>query len=304
MLSALVTLMLGACTLDQSGYCTDEVVRFELSYEQKDPKVAINTALGDVVSVEVPEGVALRGKPVVGNTAIFKFEVIKEPLKILIWPTVPKGARGVSPELLIGERTNMQLAFVGGITLTVDLQFGYPGESTQRLVLEFPERERERSFVRDKLAEGERVLREKLKDREESLDSEAAMRAHQRISSAMMKRMECSSISDRKMTDLVVVRTKKLCRIGDWVYLHLSVQNRSRTIFNLAAVTIKGVRGAEPEPIEVIETRDEQNGRLAFDDEGAVVAAFPVVDGVESYVVEVIEDGGQSRVITLSGVEF
>jgi len=304
MLTLSLMMMLGACQVDQMGYCKDEVVRFELSYESRDPKIAINTALGDVVSVELPEDVKLRGLPVVGNKAIYKFEVIDSPPKILIWPTIPKGARGISPEMLIGERTNMQLAFEGGITLTVDLQFGYPGESTQRLVLEFPEREKEKTFVKERLAEEERKLRAGLKEKEERLDELAAVKAHERLSRAMMQRMECSSTSERAMRDLLVVRSKKICRVGDFVYLHVELHNRSRTIFNLAAIEVFGVQNEAKEAQEVIQTLDETGARLAFDGKGQVVLAFPVVDGMESFEVLVHEDGGKSRKVTLKGVEF
>ena len=99
----------GACSTDRAGYCRDKVVSAKIRYPPKTTRVRINCALGEVVSISFPKEVTLSGTPVLGNAAPFQFEAQQEPFRILVWPRIPRGAKEVAPNDLMGARSNLQV---------------------------------------------------------------------------------------------------------------------------------------------------------------------------------------------------
>jgi hypothetical protein len=294
-----------SCATDAQGYCTDKMVREEITYAGEGQSVKINCALGDVVSIAFPPGVELRGEPALGNQAIFEYRAQTDPFRILVWPKYPANARDLAPDALLGERSNLQVFLDSGVTLVIDLKISTPKKSVQQLRFEFPERQKETEFVRERMDAFARKLEDEYQEKAKTLDTGAEDRARRRVARAILGRAQCASLAERRMVDLLVVRAHKICRLGDLIFVEFSIQNRARDLFHLGGVHVSAA-GAEEGEAEV-EALTEYSGEttLAFDQEVRGVGAFGVSENsARSYAVTVEESGGKKRAVTVNGVEF
>lgn len=300
----LVALASSRCATDAQGYCIDKVVRAEIGYGAGQAAVRINCALGDVVSIALPEGVEVRGAPALGNQATFESKVQTEPFRVLVWPKAPAGAQNVAPTALLGERSNLQIFLDSGVTVLVDLKIGLAEKSVQDLRLEFPEREKESAFVRARMDAFARKLEDEYQAKTKALQGSAEELARRRVARAMLERVQCASLSERRMIDLLVLRAQQICRIGDLMFVQFSVKNRARDLFHMGGVQI-AVAGGEAGEGE-IESVVEYSGEtmLPFDHEVRGVLTFAVGDSAKTYAVTVRESGGKKRVVEVDHVEF
>jgi hypothetical protein len=292
------------CAVDGQGYCVDKIVHASIGYAGKG-SIKINCALGDVVSIAFPEGVELRGEPALGNQAIFEFRAQPEPFRILVWPKFPANAKDLAPDVLLGERSNLQVFLDSGVTVLIELKIGAPNKSVQELRFEFPERAKESQFVRDKMDAFSRKLEDEYREKTKALETGVEERARRRVARAMLDRVQCASVSERRMVDLLVVRAHRICRIGDLLFVEFSIKNRARDLFHLGEVHLR-VAGAEEGEGE-IEALAEYSGEttLPFDQEVRGVASFAVAEtSARAYALTVQESGGKKRVVTVDGVEF
>lgn len=305
MLTLLLALMAASpdCVKDAQGYCAEKVVRAEIGYNQKDP-IRINCALGDVVSIRFPEAVELRGAPALGNQAIFEFQAQQDPFRILVWPKYPGNAQNLTPESLAGERSNLQVFLDSGVTVLVDLKIGPEAKAVHEVLLEFPERARESEFLKRKMDAFARKTEEDYQAKVKALDDSAEDRAKRRVAKAMLERVQCASLSERKMTDLLVLRATQICRLGDLVFVQFSVKNRAKDIFHLGHVqlSVAGAEEGEGDVEPVVEYSGETT--LPFDHEVRGVATFAVADNAKQYALAVHESGGKKRTVTVDHVEF
>jgi hypothetical protein len=292
------------CASDRQGYCTEKIVHAAIGYARAD-SVKINCALGDVVSIAFPEGVELRGEPVLGNQAIFEFRSQPDPFRILVWPKYAAGAKDLPPEALLGERSNLQIFLDSGVTVLVELKIGPSERSVQELRFEFPERTKESEFVRDKMGGLARKLEDEYQDKLKAFESGLEDRARRRVARAMLDRVQCASLSERRMVDLLVLRARRICRLGDMMFVEFSIKNRAKDLFHLGDVRVKVV-GAEVGDTDIVPlTEFSGETTLPFDREVRGVAVFAASEAVaRAYAVTVSESGGKKRVATVDGVEF
>jgi len=294
------------CERDRRGFCTEPVIEHVLEYGQGAIRLRVNAALGDVLSIEFPEGVRLKGEPALGNKAIFEYRAQEtEPLRVLVWPKIPRGARGVRPEDLEGERSNLQVFLDSGVTLLVELQVAPVRRSVQRVVLRFPERERESEYVREQLARQARELAKEHEREMESLEDRVREESRRTMARAMLERHHCEDLSERSMRDLLVVWVHRICRIGGLTYVEFEIENRRRDLFHLKGVEVRAVDGNEGEG--GVEALVEYAGEttLPFDARVRGMAVFETAgEGAGEYEVVVEEHGGAQRVVQVDDVEF
>lgn len=302
--SALLALPAEVCGPDRDGYCTSKVVHHALAYSDAAQRLQINTALGDVVSLEFPRGVALRGEPALGNKAIFDFRAQAEPFRILVWPKLPAGAQGVTAEDLAGERSNLQVFLDSGVAVLVDLKISAPEQAVQRVVFEFPARARESEWVEEQVAERMRRAQLGLEEQKADLEAEVESRAERLVAKGMLARLQCEELRARGMSDLFVVWARRICRIGDHVFIELSLKNRAKNLFHLGAVEVVP-EGEEEGAVVAHQAEWSAETTLAFNQEVRGVVVFRVEDDTaKAYVVTVRESGGEKRAIVVDGVAF
>src|SRR5262249_35131032 len=155
-------------------------------------------------------------------------------------------------------------------------------------------------FVRSKMDAFSRKLEDEYQEKAKALETGVEERARRRVARAILDRLQCAALSERKMVDLLVVRAHRICRIGDLVFVEFSIKNRARDLFHLGEVHLRaaGVEEGEGE----IEALAEYSGEttLPFDQEVRGVAAFSAGDNsARSYVLTVQESGGKKRGVTV-----
>jgi len=310
-LTALVSAPTGAerseaarvCAPDADGFCTAKVVRHPLSYVDGAQRLQINAAVGDVISLEFPDGVERRGEPALGNSALFAFQATSNPFRVLVWPRLPKGARNVRIEDLYGVTSSLQVFLDSGVAVLVDLRIGPRETAVQRVVFDFPQRERESEWVQAQLAEQARKMRAEFEEERSQIEATVATRSEAAIAKAVLERHHCEALYGRAERGLLVVWGERICRVGKYTLVRFRVENRYRDVFHLDRVE---VREAKDEADGALEAHVEwqRPPRLAFGDEVTAVAIFAVAEGAKSYALAVHEDGGKKRVVELDGVEF
>lgn len=291
--------------MSKGGFSCEQSVEFEIGSDASRNRLKIDVALGDVVSLELPENVELAGEPALGNRAIFDVKVISSPLRVLVWPMLPKGASDVDPASLRGARSNLQIFLDSGVTILIELRIGRPGRSVQRVRFSFPERDEESAYVRERISEETRRLQAEYEGRRAALEQRIGEATRERLAEGMLDQAECTSLRGRVMRDLVVVRTHRLCRIGNDVLLAFSVQNRSRDSFSIERVEVRS-GASEGDALEAQTTYGGQTF-LVFDQRVRGVVAWTVdEDGedVAEWTVSVLEKSGGQRVVELGGIGF
>ena len=304
LLAALAAGSVDYCNLDERGYCVDPVVRYDLRASEPNPRVRISCSLGNVLVVQLPEGESLKGDPAVGNAALFQFKLQKEPLMIMLWPKIPEGSDVTSADVL-GETSNVQINLSSGMNILLELQISE--NSVQRVIFKSPDLE-ERISLKEKLRDEVRAeVEASFKAREENLEAEARKIALSVTAQGVMKRVHCTSLRERAMQDLLMVRAHRICHIGDHIYVEISVHNRARGFFVLDQAEILSVQGEEPQAMEAaFEWEGGKIPQLKFDRKARGVAVFPVTEETSSseYGVRIVESAGNKRVVTLDGIEF
>ena len=292
------------CLADDAGFCAEPVVRRVIGYKEQNPRVKVNCALGTVTVVELPRGESLTGDPAIRNAALFRFKLQKDPLLLMLWPTVPEGSDLTSADLE-GETSNVQINLASGISILLELRISQTG--VQRVILNNPEQENVYA-LREKLkSEVRKELETSYESREENLEAEASRKALAITAKGIMKRVNCTSLRARAMSDLLVLRAHRICHIGDHVYVELSVHNRARDMFALSRLEVLAGDGENPVSLDaLVEWEKDVSPHLKFDQKARAVAVFPVTEetAASEYVIRLEESAGKKRVVTLEGVEF
>ena len=307
MISLFAGLLLGlTCQQDDFAYCTDTVIHHTLSYENPDEALRLNVALGDVMTIELPEDTKLSAEPVVGNKALIRFQSLdSKPKRLLVWPMVPDGAKHLPPDALLGQRTNLIAHLQSGITLTIDLKLGFPGESVQRLVLAFPERKQERAFVNERVTAELQKLKKVIEKERQDLEVQAELLATKRIARGMLEGFDCHQQSFRAADRLLSVRVFEICRLGDEILLRTQIKNRARALFTPESLTVFIDGKALPTAV-FPEGGEFHQIKLPFDARLNVIASArgELVKQAQSFSLELAEIGGKNRTVRLDGVSF
>lgn len=292
-----------SCRPDGEGFCTGKVVRHALSYVDGAQRLQINCAVGDVVSLEFPDGVERRGEPALGNQALFAFQASSSPFRVLVWPKLPKGARGVRIEDLHGVTSSLQVFLDSGVAVLVDLRIGPRATAVQRVVFDFPARERESEWVQSQLSERTRKMRSEFEAERAQIEETVGARTKAALAAALLERHHCEPLYRRAERGLLIVWGDEICRLGKYTLVRFRVQNRYRDFAVLDRVEVREVKGKEDGPLDAhIEWSSAP--RLGFGHEVQAVAIFEVEAGARSYALRLVENGGKKRVVELDGVEF
>ena len=316
MAAAVVT---ATCTMDRSGYCTDTIVQHTLTYDRPQSVVKINAALGDVVSISFPEDVELNGEPALGNSAIFAFRAQKggDALRVLVWPKYPPGARDLQEADLIGGRTNLQVFLDSGLTVQVELKIAKKQHAVSQVRLVFPDRIAESQFLREQLAEQARRLQRAHDEERASIEASVTDRVEHQMAAAVLKRHHCEQLNERAMRGYLIVHARRICRIGDRVFVELSIKNRARgDLFHFDRLEVHDADGVSGNPGRGFGSGGGLDARVVFERDPVLgfgqtvlaVAVFSVApddgDASREYAVTVVESGGKKRVVTVDDIEF
>ena len=173
----------------------------------------------------------------------------------------------------------------------------------QRLVFEFPEKNETDAYFQEKAAEKMHDVDETKKQAIEDL----AVRKHELVARgigrAVIDKVDCNEWDTRTMHELLVIRAKRVCQVGENVFVVFSIKNRRRDVFRLGGIEIRDSAGISLDAL--IEKEKPGVIQLGFNGESNLVGIFPV-EAAESgeFDIEVTEASGKRRVVTLTGVSF
>lgn len=296
------------CSTDALGYCQDPTVTYSLNDGVNKLKVKIK--LGTVFVVRLPEGEKLTSPPAVGNQAFVRAEVKKEEgggQTLRIWPSLPETMKGGDPAGVEGLTTNVQATFQSSKTIILEIQLSTTAPGVELLLLRDPEREEMQRSRADLRAEIRQELEQELQKRKDNLTAEAHKEALDLMADGIMERFNCEGLRERAMRDLLVVWGRRICHIGNYLFIVFEIENRSRSQFELGKVEFFGVKGDKLEPHEaVVAWRGKRKPELRFDQSAKGCGVIPLAEEETSpeYAIKVTEAGGKMRVVTLKGIKF
>lgn len=297
-------LLLGAVCVDSHGFHCDRSVAATIKASEEN-RLKISVAVGEVVALELPKDVEMRGEPALGNAALFDVKVVSKPLRVLVWPRLPSNTASAGPGALLGVRSNLQLFLDSGITLLIELRIARSGRAVQRVQFDFPERKAEAEYVRERVAKEVRRLEEEYRAREAEARRNLDSLAKERSATGMLAHAECEALRERSMRDLIVFRAHRICRIGQDLFVVFSVHNRSRKAFSVETVEVRP-EDSEGDGLSSVVTYE--GGRyLSFDQRVRGVVAWTVeADEPVPSAWDLItrESGSRGRAVALGGIGF
>jgi len=300
------------CTLDRHDYCIDRVLHYSLSFDNKDPIIKINSAFSIATTIELPPNVKLRRKPKLSNPALFKqgrdndWEEFDKHRVFDLTPTAPeKAPNDFNLRKLTGKPARLELALDVGITLIVFLRVvsPEPEQSVVRLVLDFPELEKQEDWAQLRVKELIGQWEKDYNRRQEALDKEVAGLVPYERAKAKLAHDECRELVESGETDHAIAITDTICREGDILELHFRVINRARRVFvveraHVSASSQKGMGYLLRKSSETAQTVS-----LGRNEQARGIVWWPIESGrdVELQIGEGIPNG---RVIRVDKITF
>jgi hypothetical protein len=304
------------CTLDSDGYCTDQVLHYELSFKNKDPSIRINTAWGIGTTIELPPHVKLRSKPDLSNEAMFDigrekdWEQWQKRRVFDVNPIAPKKApKGYDLRSLVGKTVRLELALDVGVTLLVRVRIvaPEPEQSVVRLVLGFAELEQQEQWAQRRVKELAGQWQSEYIKRKEKLDAEVAERVPYERARAKLHHNECRELVRSGETDHAIAITDKICREGSTLELHFRVINRSA-----ARAFVVGRVQVSAKPDEGVgyllrhasaQAQAAQSVVLDQDQQARGIVWWPLSAG-RKVQLSISEDVAKGRVVKIDKIEF
>ena len=291
------------CTVDESGYCQDSSISYSLIPGVN--KIRVRVAAGTVFVVRIPEGDEVAGVPSIGTVTLLNSELSQEGQRqvLKLWPKVPEG---LTQEGIEGLSTNVQISFGSGVILILEIQITTK-KGSELLILSDPTREAKRKSESEVRAQVRQEIEQEYRRMKEGIRDEINRGRLELLMKDMMKRYHCEGLRERATRELLVVWGRRICHVGDHLYIEFEIQNRSRSLFELGKIEFFGVKDEKLEPHEaVVGWQDGKRPELHFDQSAKGMAAFPLRDDetAPEYAIKVTEAGGKMRVVTLKGIEF
>jgi hypothetical protein len=299
----------GQCKQLVDGYCADSFVTLRLTRGQP-IKLNVLIAQQNALKVQLPKGTIVdEGTLNIGSKAL---------------QYVPDDAQAVSSFVLsprptthgstVGWRTNI-LFEVEGQTVILDVKIAV-GQGVQQIRLEFPELEAERQHEEDLRKRIRAELEAQLKADRANIGKISKDIAKEMLLNAALARLTCSIEKERGFDQYLTLKTKRICAIGEWIFIEVEVENGRRKDFELREIAVDGVWDDSPRPLPFKTLWVTQSNppkrvsmplKLRFED--AVRGMFlisPPTDSElpDSYQITLKERGGLKRIVTASDIEF
>jgi hypothetical protein len=297
------------CKTDADGYCTEKVVRMQLSTSEKDPVIKINTALGLGTTIELPVGVKLAGKPVLSNDQLFRVPESDDWSKVRIIEVSPKRPDKAPADIdlrrLLGQMVGrVRVPFAGGVTLLIGLRAvdARSEHGVERLVLEFPEFAEFASAIEEMRAEAQREIDKQRDAWTKTRDEEAQREGFRWLFRQWLERFECRDIGIVGENGLAMVEASEICHIGNRMAVRFEILNRSKRS-NFAVDTVTVTAAGQPVKSEYVLEGGLSTSRLKFDEAIKGFIWWPRSDHTEFELV-ITERAGIGRKVRVPEISF
>lgn len=294
----------GYCLSAESGYCSSDIIFYDLKSTNKIPLIKANCAPSYTLEILLPSTEKMKGKPSLGDTDLFSMTVdtVDERERITIQP-VSKAGQGN----LLGKKTNLQINLEDGISIMINLRTSKPEFAVQKILFNYPEKQQEMSLAQ-RLEESIRKRMEtEYKARYSNLDAIAYQKALSLMARSILKRIHCTDLSRRAMIDLLQMTAGTICQAGDYVFIKFDVRNRARDLFMLGKIELVTIHKDQQTPLDAFfEWQGGEDPQLHYNQKVDGVAIVPVTEETSSaeYGIQITESAGKKRVVLLRGLEF
>lgn len=300
---------LAQCVKAFDGYCTDSFVTLRLVRGQP-IKLDVLIAQDSALKIQLPKGTVVdEGTLNIGSKAL-KYD-LNDPAAVSRIVLSPRPTKRGST---VGLRTNV-LFEVEGQTVIINTKIAV-GDGVQQIMLEFPELEAERAHEQALRASIRAEIEAQLKADRANIGKLSEEKAQQMLLNAALARLTCSVEKERGFDQYLTLKTRRICAIGEWIFIEVEVENGRRKDFELREVTVKGVWDDAPRPLPfkalwVTQTNPPKRIgmplKLRFEGvaRGMLLISPPTDSELpDSYQITLAERGGLKRVVTASDIEF
>lgn len=290
-----------ASPLEQAG----EVKEIELDDKRARAVYRIHTAISIPAVVEFPE--SFTASPACGDcadaskpgqsSALFALQAEPNGNMLVVKPRLYPGLQGDGSNIPASDFVTTITVRLQSLTLTLQVELTEDKKlADPRVRFVLPNRATESRYIVETIAKFKADQEALFANRVESAAAEQLLRT-------FLEPHECRSSSARAREADLVLELRELCRFGKRVYLRFTIENRSRALFALAAVTAGA--GAEKSYSEVETHHLLSLNEIAFQQTADGVASFDLDDqAATKFELRLTEKGGRSRVVALQGFGF
>jgi hypothetical protein len=193
------------------------------------------------------------------------------------------------PEAFI---TNLDITLAGGATVTFFVELTpFPEQADTRVEITLPE-------------DAKATKRQTAFDREmaQVFEVKLAEKANEAIMKAALHGTKCKDFSGGpRRTEQMVVRLGQLCKNGRLLWITFEVENRDREDLVLSTPSLSGANGVTSTSHFI------ERESLLFNERTRAIVAAELVDPSippSTYTLEVVEDGGKSRTVSIGDITF
>lgn len=288
------------CTADEYGYCSDKRLSVELTSEKKELHIPLNTALGDVLVIWLPNGVTIpkcrrEGSEDyaycldLGNSGAFQAEVqdvdngsaklykinlrpyLNDAAKAELSKRAATDSRVLADDIVLGEGGNLQLA-LGSWLVNLDLTIGPAEKAVRQLVFQSKELSAAQDEFVHKCDARDKELRQQLKDGWANLKTKAQEEAAADMTFNVLRGRRCRFSRWTAFRNQLWVQADSVCQLGEYLFVTFRVRNRAGggDIFRLGEVAVVKAKDGKDAPrlesVSVFGRGDDADRRLGIED--------------------------------------
>lgn len=287
-------------SLEQAG----EVKEIELDEKRARAVYRIRTALTIPAVVEFPESFA--GEPACGDcatkggaasSALFSLAVDHPGQYLVLKPRVAPGPQADGSVIPASDFVTTVTVRLTSLTLTLQVELTEDVKAANpRVRFTLPGRAGESKYVADSIAKARAALEAEFASKVEAAGGEQLLRG-------FLEPHECRAASTRQRADDIVLELRELCRFGKRLYVRFGLENRSRALFVVADVLAGTTDG---KAFSQLSSRHLLSlSEVPFQATAEGVVSFDVDEAAGGgFELRVVEQGGRSRAVAVSGFGF
>lgn len=222
------------CDADPDGFCSKEIIKYDIGESENDIRINLNTVIGDAFLIHFESPLAVDGLPALGNKAAFLMEPQGSRGDVIaIWPQHPAG----SQEDIAGIASNLHIKLKSGENIIITMRILNADSGVQKLSFSSKKAIKDKSFLEEQFKKKESDLESAYQRKIEELRNNASLIASKVIAQKVMVFANCAPVNKHD-TGLTRLTVKKVCLFDDLLVITFDISNRQKNTI----VSIKNVR--------------------------------------------------------------
>ncbi len=277
-----------------------KIVYVPISNENKIVYRTVNIAVGEVLVIEFPDGIKLSGIPVVGDNALLRVEVEKQPLRMRVWALLFPGR---TERDMSGISSNIQFSLNSGHSFIFRITVTDSNRAANRIVISYPEWDKETKRLKQRTEQYRAELDKRYKKRLTELSDEISKKSAELLAKSFSEFFQCNTYRVRSEEKLVFFSSDRMCKIGvnGFIIINFLIKNRARKQFLTDTITVYALRGTSRVEIDS-PVLFLQKYSMLFDEVVSGAVAFRIEEEgyAKRYELVLKESAGQQRKLTIT----